>query len=573
MFSGILIFLGVIFTIFISINYFNTVGEATNLTAEQQRSHLTLLNDQIEEQLASIEGQSVVLGRQNNLNDVVRGNASYYQMGLLTTEITNVVVTNYLIDSIELYIDSPLPPAREDTPVKFGSLSDIEDSDLMNNLGDDNVKWLGIRQFELFDESRNVITLARKLRNFRGEVHALLLVNINPTELNNWLASFQNQSDLLILNDQNEILASTNESPLAEVYALLIELDTPNQPVHQIVDDNLIVANRLASPAWTTLSITSYDYLTNTSREMALGMTLVSIIMISLALVGSMFVITQFTAPFNQLINLMKDYKLNRTVQEIPDDYENEFGEIFDVYKNLIERNEYLLNEVITHHNQQKIAELKALQANINPHFLYNTLDQLNWRAIENDDDEMSHMIELLGEMLRIGLSKGESVIPIEREVAYVEKYLELQQIRLENRISYSLEVEENIKDSYIPKLTLQPFVENSIIHGFNNMDCGHITIKVLESADETITITIKDTGEGAETFEKSSNTDTGGYGIKNVRERLDTYYNYQAKIYLANAKDKGVIVKIVIPNITNVDGFQILTNRRGNKYVESNNS
>ncbi|WP_343753986.1 sensor histidine kinase [Alkalibacterium iburiense] len=531
----------------------------TQLTANQQKSNLLLLNSQIEEQLANIEGQSVILGRQSNLNDVVRGNASYFQMNTLTNEISNIVVTSFLIDSFELYFDAPIPPPREDTPVKYGSLQNMDDKNIFNILGDDNVKWVGIREFAKFEDSRTVISHARKLRNFRGDVHALLIINLDPTHLTEWLTSFVNTSELVLLNEHDQVLANTSSSLLGNFYSVPFEVTDDTVPTFERVDNDLVVGSRLSFNDWKTLSVTPYSYLTSTSREIAINMIFVSIIMVLVALLFGLLFISKLTYPLKQLIDLMEEYKLNRTIQKIPNDYDNEFGKIFDVYRNLTARNEYLLKKVITHYRRQKVSELKALQANINPHFLYNTLDQLNWRAIENDDDEMSHMIELLGEMLRIGLSKGESVIPIEKEVEYVKKYLELQSIRLEDKLSYTIHVDDDIKNSFIPKLTLQPFVENSIVHGFSDSRHGRIEIAVNKTNSNDIVITLIDNGIGAENFQKESKTSTGGYGIKNVKERLKNYFENDVSICIENHSDSGVMVEIIIPNIKNIDKMSVI--------------
>lgn len=553
------LFLILIFTLFITINYFHTVDEITELTSEQQENNLKLLNNQIESQVSFVEGQSVILGRQRRLQNVIRGNASYYEMNILSTDISNIVYTSPLIDSAEVYFNGTLPPQYEDRPVKYGKLDGLEDSIMLNILGDDNAKWIGIREFQLHDHSKTVISYAKKLRNFRGEVHALLVMNIDPLFLNNSLSEFSDTSDILLINRHDQVLASSGNYVIGSYYSSPFDLNNADNSVHQSPDNELVVLSDFPNMDWQTVNITPADYLTRTSKRISFNMLVISLILIVLALMLAMLFVSRLTYPFRILINLMNDYKLNRTIQKIPTDYNNEFGRIFEVYKNLIERNEYLLKKVISNHKMQKRSEMKALQANINPHFLYNTLDQLNWRAIGNDDEEMSNMIELLGEMLRIGLANGKSIITVEEEAQYLDKYLQLQSIRLNDNLNYKIHIDDTIKDSFIPKLTLQPFVENSIIHGFNKVNGGTLDVNITDSGENTISILIDDDGSGAETFDKTSKKNTGGYGIKNVRERLNNYYNKTIQMKISNKLPHGVRVLIEIPNIKDKKDMSVL--------------
>lgn len=547
-------FLFIIFASYITLNYYQVTNETIRSTAETQENNLQLLNTQLENQLSHIEGQSVTLSRQNTLNRILRDNTSHYQRNILNMEISNVAYTDSLIDSVELYYDGVLPPQRENQPVKYGSLTSPSADSLMDTLGDKNVSWIGMRDFSLYGNKWPVISHARKLRNFKGEMHALMLMNINPLALSEWLAQFSNNSVLLLLDQNNQVLASTDIGLIGGQY-LFDRKQTNLFPRSK--EESLVVMNEVASNNWKIISLTPYHILTETSRSITENMIIISIIVSLITILAAILLISKVTSPLKQLIHLMKHHRLNRDSQDqIPTDYENEFGEIFAVYKDLTERNKYLLKEVVTHHEIGKRAELRALQANINPHFLYNTLDQLNWRAIDNDDDDMSTMIELLGDMLRIGLSKGESIITIEREVQYVQKYLDLQKIRLKHKLSYSISLDPSISQAYIPKLTLQPFVENAIIHGFNEQETGHIAMTLKKEDPSTISIMIQDNGSGATTFEKKHTKATGGYGIRNVSERLDNYFNEKVDLTLENHPVEGVLVTIRIPYLVELDAF-----------------
>ena len=248
----------------------------------------------------------------------------------------------------------------------------------------------------------------------------------------------------------------------------------------------------------------------------------------------------------------MSRFSLDRTTTALPGDYKNEFGALFRGYSRLMDRITELYQSLEERFRHQKAAEIQALQAMINPHFLYNTLDQLNWMAIEAGQDKISNVLELMGRMFRIGLSNGESFIPLADELQHIDCYIEIQKIRLGEEVLFNLDVPDGVKRFYVPKLTLQPFVENAIIHGLHGRNRGMIRIQV-EETDETLIITVSDNGVGMRRERKNSNNRTaGGYGIRNVKERLEAYFGSDYAIDMASEENQGTRVTIRLPKIEN---------------------
>lgn len=537
-----------ILSVVILVNHRVSVDEIISLTASQQQTNIELIKRNIEEKLISIENNSVVLARQSSLNEVISGSRSYFQQNALTIDFSNSVYSNGHLHSIEIFMDNP-PTNNIQNPVRYYNLNEAFETNWIDLLDKQTAAWIGIRTIEMMAGDEIVISHARLLKNSRGDVQAILILNLDPLIVENWLRSYPNDSTLYLINENQHVLASTDHKSIGENQPIKIE--SSEEDTHFIEDEHLIVSNEIKPYNWKLIGVTPYSELTKSSDTIARNILLFSSILLVFFLVGMSLIINQLTKPINQLTQLMNNYKLNRGTQHIPNDYSNEFGKLFDGYQNLIKRNERLFNSLVKQYKSQKRAELQALQANINPHFLYNTLDQLNWRAIERGDDDMSLMIELLGDMLRVGLSNGEAIISIEDEVDYVEKYLKLQSIRNKASFTYNLNIDEQVLNAYIPKLTLQPFIENAIIHGLANKENGCIAINIHEKEDH-IVLSIKDNGRGAQSFQKSKKKiKTGGYGIKNVKERLNHYYNYKAKIVLTNRNEGGVEVKITIPKIT----------------------
>jgi two-component system sensor histidine kinase YesM len=247
----------------------------------------------------------------------------------------------------------------------------------------------------------------------------------------------------------------------------------------------------------------------------------------------------------------MKAYPSFENEKPLPTDYKNEYGQLFNGYQLLLNRINELHQSMEERLTKQKEAELEALQANINPHFLYNTLDQLNWMAIEEGQDRISQVLELMGRMFRIGLSNGKSFIRIEDEIEHVKSYLKIQQIRLGESLSFHIDVDHTILDFYMPKITLQPFIENAIIHGFHNINLGTINI-IGKMEGKDILFYIIDDGIGIDGgWENIKPKNKGGYGIKNVKERISAYFGKEYGITITGIKGKGTKVVIKIPAIT----------------------
>ena len=214
----------------------------------------------------------------------------------------------------------------------------------------------------------------------------------------------------------------------------------------------------------------------------------------------------------------------------------------------------YEINNLIEHFNTmiKKIKylreyEIKALHSQINPHFLYNTLDTIIWMAEFEDKKKVIAITKALANFFRISLSNGNEMIFLKDEIKHVQEYLFIQKQRYEDKLSYFFNVDETLLSVEVPKIIIQPIVENSIYHGIKNIS-GNGIIKInVYKKDNSINISIKDNGIG---FKKSKNfkkSKIGGVGIKNVVKRIKFYYGKEYGIFIPST-DKGSEVIIKIP-------------------------
>lgn len=206
----------------------------------------------------------------------------------------------------------------------------------------------------------------------------------------------------------------------------------------------------------------------------------------------------------------------------------------------------------------QKHAEIKALEAQINPHFLFNTLDSINWRAIENDEEEISDMLATLGSLLRYSVSNIESMVCLEAEISWLKKYVFLQRDRFQNSFDCVYDVTEDAMGFPVYKMLLQPIIENTILHAFENVkEGGMINIEACVRKDGKLEIHIRDNGCGMDTLTlerirkeigENGALNSESIGISNVIHRLRIYYQEEADIMVKSKLGSGTEFILVIP-------------------------
>lgn len=249
----------------------------------------------------------------------------------------------------------------------------------------------------------------------------------------------------------------------------------------------------------------------------------------------------------------VKDYYIKREPLELRGNLE--ITNLTRSYNQMITDIEAMTKEINNRYQMQIKAELKALQNQINPHFLYNTLDSIIWLIENNKNNEASEMITSLATLFRISISQGENLITVENEINHALSYLQIQTIRYPNAFEYKFNVEDDVKQLKTMKLILQPFIENAIYHGLKHyIDYGLIEITV-KNLGEKLEYTIIDNGYGmkqelVDELNASLENDeiSFGIGIKNVYERLKVYYGKEANVIIDSELDLGTKITITIP-------------------------
>jgi len=312
---------------------------------------------------------------------------------------------------------------------------------------------------------------------------------------------------------------------------------------------------------WRIISLIPKSVYTSESRHVALFSILVGVLVLTLGLFITWILSKRISTPIESLSGTMKavsndqmDIRAEITSNDEVGELSMSFNTMLDRINDLIEK-EYVLTA------QQKDAQIKALQAQINPHFLYNILQSIASIASINKIPEITTMANSLGKMMRYSIKTAENSTTIQDELIHVTHYLEIQKIRHLEKLDYQIQSNEEYADFPLLKLTLQPLIENAIMHGFCPSHEKLFILLTVTAKEQWLTIQISDDGAGippdklAQLQTELLTPATGFYtdsspsiGIKNVYARLRLYYNKNVLLEIDSEEDEGTVITLKLP-------------------------
>ena len=264
--------------------------------------------------------------------------------------------------------------------------------------------------------------------------------------------------------------------------------------------------------------------------------------------------------PIKKLHDVTRTITRNDLQALVSSDNVDEITELGMSFNIMIEKIRVLLDSKIKEQENLKKAELRALQAQINPHFLYNTLDTIIWMAQSNQNDRVIEIVSALSKFFRISLSKGKDWITIGEEVERTRSYLTIQKMRYRDILDFKIEMDEDVADNTILKLILQPLVENALYHGIKNKrQRGTITVRAKRKNENEILLEVEDDGIGftaekltqlqAELVDESDEIKLeSGFGIGNVNKRIKLYYGRNFGLTVKSEYNVGTCATLIIP-------------------------
>ena len=343
------------------------------------------------------------------------------------------------------------------------------------------------------------------------------------------------------------------------IYASLKEEDQTNMENGTYIKSNVIyTVNALENCDWHIVGVCYVDEMITNKVERVVSslVVILTIVLAGTVFLGSVFS-DLFSKPVKSLVKAMGDFEGDSSgfVYQ-PVRGTKEISALSDSFEHMAVCIQKLMEKVRQEEITLRKTELKALQAQINPHFLYNTLDAIAWMCEAGRNEDAVEMVNALARLFRISISRGHELIPIEKELQHAQSYLHIQNFRYKNQFQYTFDVDESCLQYYCNKITLQPIIENAIYHGMDRMvDEGLIQIGIHQTEDKII-FTVTDNGVGmteeqCEEVLKKEPGDRAGIGIKNVNDRIKIYFGEQYGLVIESELDEGTRVTITMPKIT----------------------
>lgn len=449
-------------------------------------------------------------------------------------------------------------------------IDNIEDNTYYYQLLSSNNEdlWTPRYRCQYNDGQKDVISyvfLIRDLDNIK-DVIGCVFIDIPSEKFSPVLDEIKTGKDEIVslVNGKGEmILISSNSEQNKQYVKHLIDnsyhLNNNDQSFNNININNqdFILINKKAGKAnWNLMYLIPEKNIFKSLDSLRNYVIITIVIILIITIIIELVATYRLTKGFNDLINRMhnmgREYA-TRIDNEEDHSFIDEIGELEWHFNQMVDRIKNLMKKNYQMQIEKREAELKALQAQMNPHFLYNVLDSINWMAIRQKAMNINQMVTKLGRFYRIGLSGGKDIIKIGDELEHVQVYLEIQKLRFDNTIELILEGLNDLKEYSIPKLTLQPLVENAIVHGIVSKDQqkGIIKIEGIKKENEII-IKVKDNGTGINESEinkiMKKPQDNRGFGLKNIDERMKIYFGEEFGLEFSNSKEYNTIIIIRLP-------------------------
>ncbi len=323
--------------------------------------------------------------------------------------------------------------------------------------------------------------------------------------------------------------------------------------------DRIITVKSIGYTGWKVVGVTPKSVVSlNTIKTRLFIVFIITLILFILALINS-YISSRITNPIKELeksVGILEAGDLETPVY-MGGSYE--IQNLGNSISNMARQIRLLMDDIVTEHEAKRKQEFDTLQSQINPHFLYNTLDIIVWMIENEQKTEAVKVVTALARFFRISLSKGKSIITVKDEIEHVRSYLMIQHMRFKNKFSYYIDVEEGCMNYACLKLMLQPLVENAIYHGMEFMDGdGEITLKVWREEDNLF-FSVKDNGFGMRPEQVESlfsdsvhvtSSRGSGIGVKNVNERIKLYFGEKYGLSIDSEPDVGTEVLMHLPAI-----------------------
>lgn len=468
------------------------------------------------------------------------------------------LITSAGIDNIHMYTANG--ELFDSLGSNISPIAGLENKDWFKNFSTSNTDtfwcWPGKYDIDDNDQYYSLFRFIYDIETAKRRI-ALLRVDLNKSRIENTLErTIITPNTTILLTDLKSVIAGVSKTP--RIYDQLIEW-VQNSPSGQWADIEknsekaIIRYQKLKNPELYLVIHIPISDLTRVSAELRNEMVIYLLIVATVSFLTALFISQSSIRRLSVLTREMRKVQKGNFNISLGPTGMDEIGELMENFSTMVSKLSELVQEKYNMGIEIKAAELDALQAQINPHFLYNSLDLVNCIAIQNNIPEIVNIISHLARFYKLSLSHGRNIVTVEDELMHVKMYVYIQNMRFDNKIRFEIDADPQVLHCSMLKILLQPIVENAIIHGILEKDnkAGTIRLKAAIQGDDII-FTISDdgvgmTGEKLSSLMNSARNNRRSYGLKNIQERIKLFYGESYGLSFKSKPGVGTTVEVRI--------------------------
>jgi two-component system sensor histidine kinase YesM len=549
-----MIFIGIT----LSKNYSDNAIEKTTLNNEQ---FIDQVNLNLDFYIRSMMETSSIIQNSIITNDNIFDEKLSEQINIILTTRRDIVSINIFSKEGELLLSSPSYKTKDDLNVEkqqwFISSVEQQNSYIFSSPHVQNI-YEG-----KYDWVLSLSKLISPLNSDNTSESLVILVDMNFKSINDLCTSISlGKKGYIFITDRDGNIVFHSQQPL--IYNGLKIEDTSEILAHaygsyvqqQQGVKRLITRKPIKDTNWDLVGVYFIDEIEETINSSNEYLIYIIIIVVISSILISAFISSKISKPIKELEISMKKVEEGQFDTFIDIKGETEVQRLSKSFNVMVRKIKELMDQIVIEQELKRKSELNTLQSQINPHFLYNTLDSIVWMAENEKTNDVIIMVTALAKLFRISLSKGKNIITVKEELEHVRNYLIIQKRRYLNKFEFDFHIDERTLNLKTLKLILQPIVENSIYHGIKYMvDEGSIKISV-SIIDNKLVYEVEDNGVGMskETLQKLQSTDFKendmGVGVINVNQRLKLLYGEEYGIVIKSELEEGTMVQLFLPII-----------------------
>lgn len=412
-----------------------------------------------------------------------------------------------------------------------------------------------------------MVSYVHRIIGNRGQILGIAKLNIPVAKLFDNLSS----SKPSVKADNYYVILDSGGGYIASELPDGIAASSRAEDLEQAVADTRynVIRSDPNSQSWMLIQLISKDVLRQNGEQIGrlVAGLLIALILLSIPL--AFWVSKRLTAPIHGIVDGMRRVEKGDFNVRLQTSSVQEYLYLTTHFNRMIQRLRDLIGRLNQEHRDRREAEMLLLQTQIKPHFLYNTLDLIHWRALDHGAHDISMMVKQLSKLFRIGLSNDKWYVTVRDELAHARCYMAIQQFRQKFAIDYKEFADSELLDCLVPKIVLQPFLENAVIHGFRfRSEEATVQVRfesVREAGDDLLVVTVADNGGGfPEGFDIQS---AGGIGIRNVLDRIQLYCGSKYGVRVSTGEQGGARVTLRLPLIRDETEMEQLTRSLSHEY------